>query len=188
MEKDDIDDTYFSTLLNQPITTETDKIRQKLQAKLQEIHHSSSQISHNEALHAALKLVNSASTMLHAVNQMETNTEVINLTRKRVIAPNSNQQSQQRFFSTKKKRKIATGLAKPTIEQISSLTTELLLLNQEPLFCAACFKKEDCNNTDDINWIECSRCDAWLHQSCAHTPTMDLDCFVCQFCESYNCV
>ncbi len=55
MEKDDIDDTYFSTLLKKPITSETDKIHQKLQAKLQEIHHSSSQISHNEALHAALK-------------------------------------------------------------------------------------------------------------------------------------
>ncbi len=125
--------------------------------------------------------------MLHAVNQMESNTQTtLNLTRKRVIAPNSNQQSQQRFFSTKKKRKIGTGLAKPTIEQISFITTQLL--NQEPLFCAACLKKEDNSKADDINWIECSRCDAWLHQSCAHaslshTRTIDMDCFVCQFCE-----
>ena len=109
MEKDDIDETYFSTLVKQPITSETDKIRQKLQAKLQEIHHSSTQISHNEALHAALKLVNAASTMLHAVNQMESNTKALNLTRKRVIAPNSNQQSQLRFFSTKKKEKQELG-------------------------------------------------------------------------------
>ncbi len=42
-------------------------------------------------------------------------------------------------------------LSHATIERISFITTQLL--NQEPLFCAACLKKEDNSKADDINWI-----------------------------------
>ena len=92
-----------------------------------------------------------------------------------------------RDFFKQKKRKIGTVLSKQTIEQISSLTTQLL--KQEPLFFAASLIRDDKTNADNINWMQCSNCDAWLHRSCAypslsHTTTMDMKGFVYQFCET----
>ncbi len=115
---------YISKKLQQSNASETDKIRQNLQCKLQEL----------------LQRRNVASTMLQAVQLSDTPT--LCLTRERSFAPNKNHEIQQRYFSTKKKRKTASGLTKPT-QELTQQSKKLV--DQEP-FCGVCFKIEDNGN------------------------------------------
>ncbi len=56
-------------------------------------------------------------------------------------------------------------MSKPSAEEIVLLTETIL--TEEPSFCAVCFRENDITRLDNIiNWIQCSLCGVWLHQSC----------------------
>ena len=101
-------------------------------------------------------------------------------------APNANNVTQERFFSTKKKRKVASKhITKPTNEEYASTKSHLSTI--EPSLCGICFKMDDeCQNQDNIEWIECSVCSLWIHQSCAkraiQTAVIDVENFKCIAC------
>ena len=103
----------------------------------------------------------------------------------RKIAPNTNNETQPSFFSTKKKRRRTTNhLSKPSNQQI--MTCRKVLRTIEPIFCGKCLKRQD-NKKDSviINWVQCDICSVWLHTSCIELHVYQEGIppsFVCQFC------
>ena len=35
--------------------------------------------------------------------------------------------------------------------------------------CGICFKEDDKDNSDTIDWVKCFNCDIWIHSSCVET-------------------
>ncbi len=169
--------TYFSTLLSQTTTSEVNKTRQKLHDRLQYVLNSSTHTTSNDALRATYKMVNAAAVVLHAVESTSNTPTILSLTEKR--STKYQPPATAYIFSTKKKPKTNSGLAKPTYEQISLLTSSLL--DEEPLFCVSCFQKEDKTSNNEIKWIQCTHSDVWLHQSCVNDVDLDVENeFLCQ--------
>ena len=84
---------------------------------------------------------------------------------KKCPSHNSNNATQQRFYS--KKQIIAPRFAKPTTENESTVRDHLESL--EPSVCGICYKTDDqsLSNLKQVDWIECSVCALWVHQTCA---------------------
>ena len=103
---------------------------------------------------------------------------------KKCPSPNSNNVTQQRFHSTKKKKQIiAPRIAKPTTENESTVRDHLESL--EPSVCGICYKTDDpsLSKLKEVDWIECSICALWVHQTCAAaTAIVDEDNFICHHC------
>ena len=92
-------------------------------------------------------------------------------------APNANHQKQPRFFSTKKKRVVPKRWAKPSKDEKD--TCYGTLENVEILHCGVCFKQDDMESSDIVEWIQCSTCDIWVHKSCVDASIND---FICSSC------
>ena len=53
------------------------------------------------------------------------------------------------------------------------------LENVEILHCGVCFKQDDMEPSDIVEWIQCSICDIWAHKSCVDASIND---FICSSC------
>ena len=93
-------------------------------------------------------------------------------------ASNANHQMKPRFFSTKKKRVVPKRWAKPSRDERD--TCYDTLENVEILHCGVCFKQDDMDTSDTIEWIQCSACNIWVHKSCIDSS--DDDDFICRAC------
>ena len=92
---------------------------------------------------------------------------------------NENSEIQRRFYSTRKRRKIATKLIeKPSIDEAKSC--EQTLQSTETDICAICFYEDDTVNTERVNWVSCVICSVWMHKSCANIH--DQSDFICSYC------
>ena len=121
---------------------------------------------------------------LSVIKAFQNGTENRILVPKRKIAPNENCDKQLKFFSTRKKRKIAdtNALSKPTILQSSNV--KKTLQETEPMFCSKCINENDNTGDENIEWINCSKCSVWLHCSCAVPPITSStpEDYICELC------
>ena len=87
-------------------------------------------------------------------------------------APNANSVTQEKFFSTKKRRTENTKhIRKPTSEEQASVESKLERV--EAMLCAICFKSDDDYQQEaKVQWIECTECSLWAHQACAKRSIM----------------
>ena len=88
----------------------------------------------------------------------------------------------QSFYSTKRKRLPCKAIAKPTTEEVTK--SKEILANVEILLCAICFKEDDSGYSDDVDWIQCLKCERWFHLSCIRqgntiTTSQDYCCTIC---------
>ena len=106
--------------------------------------------------------------VLSTLKSSLTDEELTPLQRKRKFSPNANHQKQPRFHSTRKKRKTSSShWAKPNLEDEMSICRELSSV--EVTFCGVCFKEDnDDTKSSYIEWIQCSKCDMWIHLSCSN--------------------
>ena len=103
------------------------------------------------------------------------------------IAPNKNSEHQPRFYSTKK-RKVSQnthGLSKPALHEMEQCQRTLSC--ETVRVCGACFQEEEKNNSEFIDWIQCSNCDIWLHITCTGATLLSTSVstdseFICTFC------
>lgn len=90
------------------------------------------------------------------------------LPQKRHIAPNSNSPKQVRFYSTTQKRcKMQNPIYKPTGNELERFREELS--STVIKVCGVCFKEDDKDISDTIDWVKCFNCDIWMHSSCVET-------------------
>ena len=43
----------------------------------------------------------------------------------------------------------------------------------EILHCGVCFKQDDMDTSDMVEWIQCSACNIWVHKSCVDSSGND---------------
>ena len=93
---------------------------------------------------------------------------------KKRTASNANHQKQPSFFSTKKKRVVPERWAKPSKNERD--TYYGMLETVEVLHCGVCFKQDDLESSDMVEWIQCS---TWVHKCCVDASN---DYFICNSC------
>ena len=102
-------------------------------------------------------------------------------------ASNQKRQTQPRFYSTHKKRKVeAKSLCKPSDDEV--LLSQQTLYNTETAICGICFREEDQDNDCNVHWISCCSCLMWVHSLCANVASeisMDYE-YVCQYCSGQS--
>lgn len=94
-------------------------------------------------------------------------------------ASNANHEKQARFFSTKKKKVISKRWAKPTQDEKNACYETLE--DVEVIHCGYCFKEDDSDISDTVEWVQCCECSIWLHKTCAGDISEEAD-FVCKIC------
>ena len=176
-----IDDTqYLSAVLKSHHSVDVERTRALEQiAQLQQQLLTS---DCGEAIKAALKHIKNASNALQILGNHETaqlNSQVIGKKR----SHNALHEKQMTFLSTKKKRLPSQQhLTKPTIDESAKCIKELSEVQIR--VCANCYKEEDEAATGnlDVQWIQCSTCEVWLHAVCAPTTRQTDRGFMCEAC------
>ena len=88
----------------------------------------------------------------------------------------------QSFYSTKQKRVATKTIAKPSSEEVTR--SKEVLTSVDITLCAICLKEDDSGHLDNIDWMQCSKCERWFHSSCLqqiNTVTTDQD-YYCALC------
>ncbi len=103
---------------------------------------------------------------------------------KKIVAPNANHEKQiKRLKSTKKKRhSIKLSLKKPGLNELEMAKTKLLSVPVN--VCGICFAENDDRPEDEIQWLACRMCGAWVHRNCAILSDGDDDDYTCSYCDS----
>ena len=86
-------------------------------------------------------------------------------------------------FIQPKKRQTASRFDKPSthecrIAQKKMCTTDVKV-------CAVCWREDDndTNNSNDVAWIACTKCELWIHRSCIATQNIEQNEFYCENCK-----
>ena len=101
-------------------------------------------------------------------------------------APNANHVTQDKFYSTKKRRtEVTKAIKKPSSEEQTTIKSHLSQV--DITVCSICFNSDDDHRQEsDVQWIECVKCSTWVHQSCAKrtflSSSIDLESFECFRC------
>ena len=174
---------YFSNLFKQPSSDLLD-FKQQVQKQTDELRTATAACQHLGALQASIKHIQAAVTLLKAVARQTETVHV--LPQKRKCPPNKNSDTQPKFFSTKKQKISSAELCKPNRKQ--TMDSKLILLATEVKFCGICFKEDDSMDRDVVEWIQCSRCQIWIHQVCTMSSTeyskiTDDDNYLCVYCQ-----
>ena len=156
---------YFSNLLedgveDSPLST----LRQQVLSKLDEmaIHVRGSQ--NRDALKTSLKHLTSALMAIKAMESMSESHSI--LPQKRKFPPNKKSEKHPRFFSTKKQQlRISLRMDKPSNKEVYE--TKQSLFTQNTTCCGICFQEDDNSSNTFINWVQCCKCEIWLHVKCA---------------------
>ena len=92
--------------------------------------------------------------------------------------------TQRHYESTRKKRKVESKtFNKPSASELSIYQENLVKAEE---VCGVCFKQDDDDTQENINWICCNRCHMWIHNKCANVEEElpnDYQ-YVCQFCNN----
>ena len=102
--------------------------------------------------------------------------------------PNASHSQQLRFYSTKKKRQLAPRWSKPSSNEYQAARKKICTADVK--LCAVCWKEDDTNNSNEVLWIACTKCDLWMHKSCIKMPTIENNEFYCETANShlYSCI
>ena len=76
----------------------------------------------------------------------------------------------------KKKKVMPKRWAKPSKDERDTFYGTLESV--EILHCGVCFKQDDMESSDIVEWIQCSTCDIWVHNSCVDASTKLMTSFV----------
>ena len=94
-------------------------------------------------------------------------------------APNARMEIQMRYHSTKNKRAKSSSLTKPSTAQ--TLQAKEILEGVDIRLCSVCLRENDEEQTEDIEWLQCTRCNVWVQMSCV-TSTLNPHPSVCSSC------
>ena len=77
-------------------------------------------------------------------------------------APNARMEiHEMRYHSTKNKRAKSSSLTKPSTAQ--TLQAKEILEGVDIRLCSVCLRENDEEQTEDIEWLQCTRCNVWVH-------------------------
>ena len=124
------------------------------------------------------KHLNSAITITEAAQVNAAEQCVLSLPVTKKFSPDALHEKQLRFYPTKRKRERTQSCTKPTLEEVES--TKEKLNNTDVVVCGICFKEDDKCRDKSIEWIQCGRCEIWMHSLCANQCD---DNFVCDHCK-----
>ncbi len=168
---------YFNKLLASA-TNETSTVSTKKSFLLSMIDDLSSMVAHCEdatALTAAKSHIVTAMTVIKSLP-----CEKLAVPTKRKIPPNSNNQTQLQFFSTKKQRiSLNKTLSKPSSKEI--LEQKRKLKDLESKVCGVCLKENDSNDHEFVDWIQCVVCTMWIHCACTNHKEIPKE-YICHYC------
>ena len=129
----------------------------------------------SDTIHAALRHVRSAISVARGLTVIGSDHQYL---KTKSYPANKLAEKQQRFFSTKTKRKIKEK------SSVLSETTVQELNNIDPYVCAFCFKEDppSSDGLSTVDWIECGNCKVWVHTLCDYVE--DNTNYVCCMCRT----
>ena len=153
------------------------KITQQIDTLLIKLNTIQRKCCEHEILSEVKKHLNSAITITEAalVNPEQC---VLSLPVTKKYSPNALHEKQLRFYPTKRKRERTQSCTKPTLEEVES--TKEKLNNTDVVVCGICFKEDDKCSDKCVEWIQCEKCEIWMHSLCANQCD---DNFVCDHCK-----
>uniref|UniRef100_A0A1X7TPB7 Zinc finger PHD-type domain-containing protein n=1 Tax=Amphimedon queenslandica TaxID=400682 RepID=A0A1X7TPB7_AMPQE len=183
LEKVDNDSTvgleYYKELLQSSSAAAKSLIssKQVFEDKVSELQLLARKESSYEIINTVCSHLTSAISVLKASREV-TPCTISSINVKKRPAPNSNFEKQLRFHSTKKKRKSLSRWAKPSREEEECSKETMDSVRVE--VCGICKKQDsDQDHSDIVDWIECSKCNLWVHVECASCDIDDYLCFNC---------
>ena len=130
-----------------------------------------------EILSKVKKHVNPAVTITEAA-LVSPSQCVSSLPVRKQCSPNAIHKKQLRFYPTKRKcEKSKQNCTKSTPEEVKS--TKETLNNTDIVVCAICFKEDDKCSDKYVEWIQCERCEIWMHAVCTNQHDAN---FACNYC------
>ena len=175
---------YFVQTLGReiPDTKEHDQrvvdITQKMDSLIKELQTLNEACTSVEAIRSSMVHVRAAIPLMKGIEKQDSKSQKL-LQRKR-YAPNSNNEKQLRFYSTKKRRVTKSRWAKPTADEVSKCK-ETLMDVSEIQVCGICYKEEDNTFSQIVDWLQCDECSLWFHRHCTK-ELLDSDTYTCQYC------
>ena len=171
-EKSFSDLNYFGKVLQTDGCTVNDEliiVCKKIATLLDHLYTVVNACGDHNALLASTQHIKAAVMVITAISS-NSNQQV--LSKKRMIAPNTNINEQPRFFKTKpKKLSKILQLPKPSNYEINTK------------FYAICFCEDDTNiSSDSVEWVQCIRCSMWIHGLCVHIDVKKDDHYICNYC------
>ena len=79
----------------------------------------------------------------------------------------------------KKKRTSAKRWAKPSYDKAT--VCRQTLQNVEIRLCAVCYEEDDSELVGEVEWVQCSNCNVWMHVSYVQN-TLDMSNYICDLC------
>ena len=159
-----------------------EKIKMEIEKMLYDIHTKAKNCNNEDCLHNIKRHLQSAISSVTAYEKYPT---VYHHTLKETVkpAPNALHEKQLRFFSTKKKKRLTQTLSlkKPSNEEY--IVAQKKLRTSEIELCAVCWKTEDKSLSQEIDWIMCTKCDAWMHKLCVKQWNSNSNEFYCENCK-----
>lgn len=95
-------------------------------------------------------------------------------------SPNAHHQKQLSFHSTRQKKTTSARWRKPTPSETSKSLTQLN--STEVKVCGICWKEDDNEEGSEVDWIACSKCNIWIHNSCSITDSWQDNEYICNHC------
>ena len=159
-----------------------EKIKMEIEKMLYDINTKLTSCNNEDCLRNTKRHLQSAISSVTAYEKYPT---VYRHTLKETVkaAPNALHKKQLRFFSTKKKKRSTRTLSlkKPSNEEYQVAQKKLRTCEVE--LCAVCWKTEDESLSQEIDWIMCTKCDAWMHRLCVKQRNSDSNEFYCENCK-----
>ena len=73
----------------------------------------------------------------------------------------------------------------PTLESTDSLmkllSADKTCKNVEIQLCALCYEEDDSELVGEVEWVQCSNCNVWMHVSYVQN-TLDMSNYICDLC------
>lgn len=96
-------------------------------------------------------------------------------------APNARMETQVRYHSTKRKRTKSSSLTKPSTAQ--TIQAKEILEGVDVRLCSVCLREDDEEHTEEVEWLQCTRCNVWVHTSCI-ASSLTRHPSLCNICNS----
>ena len=159
-----------------------EKIKMEIEKMLYDINTKLTSCNNEDCLHNIKQHLQSVISSVTAYEKYPT---VYHHTLKKTVnvAPNALHKKQLRFFSTKKRKRSTRALSLKKPSNVEYQVAQKKLRTAEVELCAVCWKREDKSLSQKIDWIMCTKCDAWIHRVCVKQLNSDSNEFYCENCK-----